>query len=337
MTEDLRERIDAELPDPPFTIDVDETVARGRRIRYRRRAVTAVAAVTASVIAVTVIALAGDALPTAAPPADEADVTSAPEPEPQPWLTLPELDPDKEYEWFDEGAVTKTDATDAYSAALLEFLDLRYPGHEHPDTSSGTSVEPVGEEAPEFFRVTRQLMELTWSGPDDGYDPRPVHLQPLYTLGYASGNDIQTPAYIKPEATGGFEELAVEIWPAGGYTEGEGGPVDLIECESYREVTDFDGESVVDITCTELDGPDGELVRQSVTEVSHSKTGDTFERILRTVTYRHDGTAVVVESRVASLERTPQTPLADLGDWWPAMTPEDQRELIATLPDAVVK
>ncbi|CAM3095842.1 hypothetical protein [Stackebrandtia soli] len=332
MTDELKRRLDDELPKGPvpFGLDMDGLVTAGRRGRRFRAlaigggSVTAVAAVSAVAIFAASVGTAGDPAPAAGP----KNVT-------QPEVTLPELDPDKTYEWsplFWDEDIERTEATEAYTEALRSVFDELYPGI---DFDQEGMFGGGGE--PEVVDIVNTLSKVTEVVDEGSYDVEPIHSQPLYETSVEGENNTTVAPYALFPGAEFTERLDMQVWPAGGFTTGTDGPTDLIDCESTEYQSDFEGKAIEDITCTETTGPNGELIRQAVASTSHSGTGATYWRVHTTVVYRTDGTAVVIENQVAKEDEDTGDALADLGDRAPAMSLEDQITVALALPNAIVE
>lgn len=308
---ELRELLDRALPDAweAAGSSVDAAMARGSRIRRRRR-IASTAAIVGSFLAVVLVAssVVGLGRGDESPPADS--LKSAPA------FELPALDSGEFYYWdsYPESSDEEAELLEPYDKALGDFL-----------TADDSVLLDPGESV-NFSREGRKLMR------DNGGDyymstvgDKVVHKQPIYYTTFDS-----------PDG----ESVYVDVFPRGGFTAGstrdadwetEGdymGPGDdatyLIAC---GDLVEGDGKATYDevtVECEEVTDSTGqEVVRGLETRVSKDEGGTYYYG--RIVLYRDDGTAVRV--RINSEQKKDGIPaLLD------AMT-----ELAAALPSDPVR
>ncbi|MGH8795396.1 MAG: hypothetical protein ACRDXX_22480 [Stackebrandtia sp.] len=336
MNDEIKPAIDAAFPEgsAPFTVDSGAVLDSSRRVRRRRRmfagggaslAVTACAAVLAASLAAP-----GDGTPDGA--ADEG--------EDQPEYTLPDLDPDAKYEWEMLGPEEKMEVTDStweYSAELRHHLDQEYPGWSNVPDEYADPDNPLSSAELHVARVDNHLREAVEKDEDSSVLEDTGHTQPLFstvheTDGWDDGDDMGggfgTTYELEFDGADGTDFFGLEIWPSGGYTDGEGGDLDLVNCIDE----DFEGSTKVE--CDETEGPDGELVRTEKSTWTNPD-GDVGRITNKIVFYRGDGVAIVVTDNVEG---------PDLGDRIgglegrePFLDFEELVDLAAALPGAAVE
>jgi hypothetical protein len=329
MSSDIRSLLDgASSTSPPWVLDSDAVVARGRERTRRRRvrlasgAVVGVATVTAATLALTSML----APPTGvAPPPDAGPPAGT---QPPPARTLPELDPSKHYSW-----VSRERVDDAVGAALTKSLVDHFAQHpvlarakvlqRGPEfevdgvTHKVTLVTPGA--AGSLFGVARYTNDLVSSAPPGGGEaPPPAFSAPVYRLrsNVATGPDEDSTmtldhlAGIELAVDGVGEDqldhLRIALFPKGTYRSGHDAakqgarqPLDgyLVEgCDAYL-VTDAhpgtEDDRRFDFDCHESIGPDDARIVTVAAEETYLAHWISYT-INTVVVYRTDGTAVVV-------------------------------------------
>ena len=347
MTTDIKSLLDrASASPPPWVLDSDTVVARGRNRARRRRVGLASGAVVG--VAATVALASLLAPPTGAAPPASAIPTSPTAPRVD---TLPDLDPNDHFIWSSRGR-----EDDAVGATLTESLVDHFADHlpgakvvqygpEFEADGSTYKATLVTPGAPgSLFGIARYTNSLVSWAPVGPEAPVPAFSAPVYRLRTtvaADADDAMTTldhlAGIEIAVDGVGEDqldlLRIALFPAGSYRSGTDPvrqgmrqPLDgyLVEgCEAYL-VTDAhqgtEDDRRFDFDCDESTGPLDERVVTVAAEETYLAHWISYT-INTVVVYRTDGTAVVVSDTPQpgrhwkqGSSRAPGTPGLDLNE-----------------------
>jgi hypothetical protein len=318
MTDDIKGRLDAELPDHPvpFALTADGAVTVGRRARRRRRLLAGGSGLLSiAVAAVLVTAGVNGGLM-----ADPAPVT-----EESPVVELPDLDPYGEYTWSIgwepwTGPVVNP-GTEAYTDAFWRHFQAEYPQAELDPTEYYTEGQPQGTvKEPLGFRVVTYELEQAGSGT--------VHSHAAYGLLLVMGDDSssQTGPMQFQFGDGMPNFLDVTVHPAGSYRQDAGDLLDLAYCwpgdDFYRN----------ECVTTETTGPAGERVQQIDLTSFRVESGEISTRAREVVLYREDGTAVEVSTQISGTSPG-QNDQHVTSEQTPALGHDDLTGIALALPD----
>lgn len=291
MNEQIRERIDAELPPGgiPVGLDVD-TVMRSSRSRRTRVRLVGGGAVLASVAVVAALVLSVMTLA----PSGGADDAASPN---GPVKDDPVLDPDKDFHWDGAFPAKKTDVAKAYTKAYWEYMLTEHPeatfaktnllGDEHTPTEGDQSAYA------HFMEGEDRLMKGSREDRPNS-DQNPVRQRTVLNLYErdepGEGSENTTCCMLNYEFDGDDGDpdgIELAVYPKGTYTKRTGDAMDL---------TTNDGP--YDTRIDDVVGPDGEDI-QYVTDSTQANSAD-FENEAEdfrwfVVVYRADGSAVVVK------------------------------------------
>jgi hypothetical protein len=346
MSGDIKCLLDrAATASPPWVLDSDAVVARGRERTRRRRvglasgAVVGIATVTAATLALTsMLAPSTGATPPTGPP---------------PIGTLPELDPNQHHYWASSGR--EDDEVGAeLTGSLVDFLAEHLPEVKvlqyGPDFESDGFTYKVRLVAPgaegSLFGMARYTNDLVSSDPLVGRAaPPPAFSAPVYrlrsnvatgpdedtegTLGHLSGIEVAVDGVGEDQ----LDLLRIALFPEGSYRGGydpakwgarEGSNGYLVEgCEAYLVTDAHEGtedDRRFDFDCDESTGPSGERVVTVAAEETYLAHWISYT-INTVMVYRTDGTAVVVSDTARpgrhwkqGSSRAPNTPSLDLNE-----------------------
>lgn len=207
-------------PGPPTAITADGLVAGGRRRRARRivAAISGTTSTVAVVAAVTVLLSSG--LPGGDPMPDE-DRQAGDPPWAQARYDLPDLDPDKQYEYGMYDETTETDITERLTKAFMEFMEdseidaaVAITDQDKPKT-----VELDGKYQPRIMRQEEGLFEIPCADADCEPDPEAESLldRPTYQLMVKEGGSWGTDAQLVFGDRDFSETLNMGFYPAGSF------------------------------------------------------------------------------------------------------------------------
>ncbi|CAM3573468.1 hypothetical protein [Stackebrandtia soli] len=226
MNDDIKRALGSALDTsgPPPVVDIDALERAGSRMARRRAlsmaggATAAIAAVTAGVLAMTSVFAGADPNPTT--PENDTAATTAP-------LEFPELDPDRVYMWSGIGPNETDDTSIELRAALVAYLDTRYPDWQAIGSDDGQEVliDPSSATVLDFGRIPSGLMEMPVDLPDviDLDDFEVVLEAPIYQFVDSLGDPLARYSGVGVALDGTGEtvdSLTIAAMPAGSYLEG---------------------------------------------------------------------------------------------------------------------
>lgn len=316
MTEEIKQMFAEHEPAPGRTLgfDPDDLVAGGRR-RRKRRAVGIAAGAVLTVAALTAGALALPQFVT-----DRSDAAADDKVE-QPEYPFPDLKPPDDGFYYEihpsreEGERSK--AADEYGKAFTEWF-----ASEQDLTFTDWPGMRVDEDEVLLFEANTENNGTLIGDP-----------LPRYRIG-PTGYDDEMPVDFEhrfgDRKVSDF--LSLTVYPRGSFLDGSGDAVGhLANCE------DTTGEeTILDVTCTESTGPDGEKIIASDTINKERKTGDIWQKFRTVVVYRADGTAVMTNDSIPGFDGEGAHSTLD-PDLDPYLSIDDLTDLALSMPDTVVK
>lgn len=327
----IKMELGTELPSGavPFSLDSDTAVRLGRRTRKRRR-LLAVGGSALSVVAVTALVLAMLS-PGSVIGADEAtdDRKKAVDD------GIPELDPNKEYDWMPSFMQTEVTAiSEEYGDAFWDHMDKEFPEAE-PDytqyNAEGQAQARPTRNPPPLSRDEMQLNEL-----DDSGEAETIYSVPVYTFMYEI-EEVPNGSTFRGDLGFQFGDgvpnfVTVDVLPKNGYRVGSQDLFDLATCTEGYSGKQFSFDCAV----TEAVGPDGEMVQN--VKADTFEDGKLIDTSNTTILYREDGSAVVVRDHLRGRHGgSDDDEGKNIEGVEPALSFEDLLGIAAALPDKPVE